>query len=139
MTPSTSARLRPALHSPWRWPVAALLVVAGAAHIPVTPEHLREAPYMGVAFATFVVVAFVTALLLAARDSRALYLFVVALGTAAVLTYAATRMVAFPQLGDDVGNWGETLGVLSIVTESAAVVLSAAALRLRTAARPVTA
>lgn len=139
MTSPTSARPRPGLHTPWRWPVAALLVAAGVVHIPVTPEHLREAPYMGVAFAAFVVVAFVTAAVLAVRDSRGVYLFVMALGAAAVLTYAATRVVAFPELGDDVGNWGETLGVLSIATEAAAVALASAALRWRMVARAVTA
>jgi hypothetical protein len=35
-----------------------------------------------------------------------------------------TRMVAFPQLSDDVGNWSETLGVISVATEMIALVAS---------------
>jgi hypothetical protein len=52
---------------------------------------------------------------------------------AAVATYAATRLVAFPQLADDVGSWFEPLGVVSVVAETAVV---AAALWLWRAQRP---
>ena len=48
---------------------------------------------------------------------------------AAVIGYAATRLVAFPQLADDVGNWFEPLGVVSIVAETAVVAISLGALR----------
>jgi hypothetical protein len=46
----------------------------------------------------------------------------------AVVVFVLTRIIAFPLLADDVGNWTETLGVLSIVSESlaAAVCLTAA-------------
>ncbi|OON81601.1 hypothetical protein [Streptomyces tsukubensis] len=36
-----------ALHHPLRFPTIVPLIVAGAAHIPVTREHLKEAPYIG--------------------------------------------------------------------------------------------
>lgn len=48
---------------------------------------------------------------------------------AAVVGYALTRLIAFPMLADDVGNWFEPLGVVSVVTESIVVVVSLAALR----------
>jgi hypothetical protein len=51
-----------------------------------------------------------------------------------VAVYAATRLVAFPQLADDVGNWLEPLGVVSVLSELAVVVLG---LRLALAERPV--
>jgi len=47
--------------------------------------------------------------------------------TAAVIGYLATRLVAFPMLADDVGNWFEPLGVVSVLSE---LVVVASAIRL---------
>jgi hypothetical protein len=114
-----------------RWPVAAALLVAAAAHVPVIPEHLTEAPYMGVAFIAFTAVAVVLAVVVAAGDHSLSHSAAIVLCAAAVLMYAATRLVAFPQLGDDVGNWGERLGVVSVISELTVVVLSMVAVRRR--------
>lgn len=116
-----------------RWPTSAVLLVAAAAHVPVTPEHLREAPYMGWLFVGFTAVAVVTAVILAIRGTAsAAFLVAGSLCAAAITAYALTRLIAFPQLGDDVGNWGEPLGVLSIASEAVVVVLSTvSAMRLR--------
>ena len=51
---------------------------------------------------------------------------------AAIVGYAATRLVAFPQLADDVGNWLEPLGVVAVVSEGVVV---GAAVRLLTSGR----
>lgn len=119
---------RQTLRAGLRWPTAAALIVAAAAHIPVIPEHLDEAPYMGVLFIAFTVVAAVLAVVVATRGTASAP-FLVAGGVCAVaiVTYCLTRVVAFPQLGDDVGNWGESLGVVSIASEAAVVALSLAA------------
>ena len=106
-----------------RWLVIALLVIAAVAHIPVTPEHLHEAPYMGVLFIAFTVAALAIAVALATGPSAFKYACAALLCIAAVMAYAATRLIAFPQLADDVGMWGEPLGVLSIATESAAALI----------------
>jgi hypothetical protein len=106
-----------------RWSVIGLLVVAGLAHIPVIPEHLREAPYMGVLFILFTVTALVVAGALARSSTYLTYAIAVGMCASAVGAYVATRLVAFPQLSDDVGAWMEPLGLLSIATETAVVVL----------------
>ena len=98
-----------------------LLVAAGVAHLPVTPEHLREAPYVGVSFAVFAAVAIALGAYLWRRPSRRAVAVSCALCGAAVLTYVATRMIAFPQIGDDVGNWLEPWGVVSVTLEVLAV------------------
>ena len=110
-----------------RWPIAAALLVAAGAHVPVIPEHLREAPYMGVLFVGFTVLSAALAIVIAVRGSAPTP-FVVAgvLCGAAIAAYCLTRLVAFPQLGDDVGNWGEPAGVVSIVSEAVVVLLSVA-------------
>jgi hypothetical protein len=117
-----------------RWGIIALLLVAALAHIPVVPDHLREAPYMGVLFILFSIAAFAVATVLAARPSRVWYLVAVVLSVAAVAAYVATRVIAFPELADDVGAWTEPLGLVSISAESLAALLGLAALRQPAAA-----
>ena len=119
---------------PFRWPTIVLLFVASMAHVPMIPAHLDEAPYMGALFIAFAVAAFAVAALLAARPSPALYPPAGLLCAAAVVAYAATRLVPFPQLGDDVGDWLEPLGIVAVTAEAGVVLLCLSAeRRLRTA------
>lgn len=115
-----------------RWPTVVALLLAGGAHIPVTPEHLREAPYMGAMFVAFTVVAVAVAIAVALRGSASAP-FVAAgiISAAAIGTYCLTRLVALPQMSDDLGNWGETAGVIAIASEAVVVALSATTLSLR--------
>jgi hypothetical protein len=111
-----------------RWPLAATATTAAGAHIPVIGPHLREAPYMGVLFIllTAACLAFAAAALV--QDAPLLYAASAATCTLAVVGYAATRIVAFPQLSDDVGNWLEPLGIVSITAETILITLALAAL-----------
>jgi hypothetical protein len=105
--------------------------VAAVAHVPVIGSHLEEAPYMGVLFLVLTGACIVLAAGAVIRGGRAVYLMTVLTCGLAVLGYAATRLVAFPMLGDDVGNWLEPLGVVSIVSESIAVAASLVLLNRR--------
>lgn len=62
-------------------------------------------------------------------DAPAVYLAAATICGLTIVGYAATRLVAFPMLADDVGNWLEPLGVVSIIAETIVVVASVAALR----------
>jgi hypothetical protein len=119
---------RDGLAAPRRWLLAASLAIAAIAHVPVIGPHLDEAPYMGVLFIVLTAACAVLAVAILLRDSRAVYALVVVTCGLAVLGYVATRVVAFPMLADDVGNWLEPLGVVSIISESVAVALALAAL-----------
>lgn len=120
-----------------RWLVVAALLVAAAAHLPVIGDHLAEAPYMGVLFIVLTAACFALAAALISLDSPAAYALSVLTCALAVLGYAATRTVAFPQLADDVGNWTEPLGLVSIAAESLAAVVATSALRgLRVSVAP---
>jgi hypothetical protein len=112
-----------------RWAVIGLLLVAAVAHVPVIPEHLEEAPYMGVLFICFTLAAFGLACVLARWPSPPWFVAAGTLCAAAVAAYVATRLIAFPELADDVGRWAEPLGVISICAESAVVVLCLAVRR----------
>jgi hypothetical protein len=119
-----------------RWTLVGAALVAAAAHVPGIEEHLHEAPYMGVLFAAFTLACAGVAAVVATRPGRGAYAAAAGLCGAAVLTYAATRLVAFPQLADDVGHWAEPLGVVSIATELLVVACALPLLR-RTATQPV--
>ena len=119
----------PAASDAIRWTIAGLLLTAALAHVPLIPEHLEEAFYMGNLFVGFSISAFGVATALALRPSRFWYAAATALCAAALGAYVATRLVAFPQLADDVGVWAEPLGLASIAAETAVVVLGLVALR----------
>src|SRR5690349_20247998 len=64
------------------------------------------------------------------------------LGTAPLLGYLASRTIGLPGDADDVGNWGDWVGVVSLFLEAGLIVLSASmllALRARATATPAAA
>lgn len=125
---SGSAWLRP-IGSFWRYPAAALAVVAGLAHVPVTPEHLNEAPYIGISFMVLTTVCVVLAATMLLWDPAVVWLTLGGACLLAVIAYLLSRTVGLPLMADDVGNWLETLGVVSVVTETGVVLLAGLALR----------
>jgi hypothetical protein len=120
--------LRVPRRSPYRFVLVPAAVVAAVAHIPVTGQHLREAPYMGVLFILLTAALLILATAALIRDTTAVYLLTVLTCALAILGYAATRTVAFPLLADDVGNWLDPLGVVSVLSESVALLVGVAAL-----------
>lgn len=122
---SSPAATNPAL----RWTFVATITIAALAHVPVISPHLEEAPYMGVLFILLTASCFGLAAAVAVTNHPNAYRAATLVCGAAVLGYAATRLVAFPQLSDDVGYWFEPLGVVSVLTESAVLLLALVALR----------
>ncbi len=117
-----------------RWTVIVGLLIATVAHLPVTPEHLDEAPYMGALFIAFMISAFAVASALAVAPSHSWYLAAALLCAAGIAAYVATRVIAFPRLRHDVGQWAEPLGLVSITAEAVVVALSVVSLRTTTRA-----
>lgn len=111
-----------------RWALVIAAVIGALAHIPVLVEHLREAPYMGEEFIVLMVACLLIAVACLVCDSAAVYALAVLTCGLAVVGYILTRLVAFPELADDVGNWLEPLGVVSVLAESTVVAIAAAAL-----------
>ncbi len=120
---------RHATRSPLRWLAALTLLTTGATHIPVTPEHLHEAPYIGALFLTLTAVTFVLALLLVDTDQPLVWAASGTVCALAVGAYLLTRAIALPQIGDDVGNWLEPLGIAALCAETATVLLTLYRLR----------
>lgn len=116
------------LISPWRWAVAAAAITGAAAHVPVVGPHLDEAPYMGALFIVLTAACLALAAAAPLSDGPVVYGLAVLTCGLAIVGYAATRLVAFPQLADDVGDWFEPLGVVSIIAEATVVIASVRAL-----------
>ncbi|MGH3472776.1 MAG: hypothetical protein ACRDPG_12145 [Nocardioidaceae bacterium] len=119
----------------WRYPAAALAIAAGMAHVPVTPAHLQEAPYIGVLFILLTVACVLLATALLISDVPLVWLSLGGVCLLAVIGYAVSRTIGLPMMADDIGNWGEPLGIVSIATETLVVMLAAVTLRQRR--RPV--
>jgi hypothetical protein len=107
---------------------ALLAVVAAGAHVPVTPEHLRQAPYIGVGFMLLTAALLLLASALHVTGSPLVWWALAAVCGAAVLAYVVSRTVGLPLVADDVGNWWEPLGVLSVLTETGAAATAVRAL-----------
>ncbi|MGH3783531.1 MAG: hypothetical protein ACRDRO_23650 [Pseudonocardiaceae bacterium] len=108
--------------SPWRWVLAPAAAVAAVSHIPVIAQHLDEAPYMGVLFIVLTAACLALAVAALIRDTAVVYGLAVLTCGLAIIGYIATRLVAFPQLADDVGNWLEPLGIVAILAEVVVVI-----------------
>jgi len=130
---STTAQLTRSTHidSTLKVAIVAAVAVAAVAHVPVIGPHLEEAPYMGVLFIVFTAVCLGLGAAMAATGQTWAYRSAVLVCGSAVAVYVATRLVAFPQLSDDVGNWFEPLGVVSVVSETVVVALALVTLRRR--------
>ncbi|HEX2857969.1 MAG TPA: hypothetical protein VHO26_10930 [Propionibacteriaceae bacterium] len=113
--------------SPWRWPAAAIAVTIVAAHLPITPAHLNEAPYIGLSFVALEIALTVLAVaLMAGGDTRSVWRATLLLPALAILAYLVTRAAALPEIADDQGNWTEPLSFVALAAEALLVVVAAA-------------
>lgn len=116
------------LRSPWRLVAAVGAVGEAVAHVPVTQMHLTEAPYIGVGFVLLTIAGLILGGLLLVQDAAAVWVSSLVVSVLALAGYALSRTVGLPQIGDDIGNWTEPLGVVAIITETMMLVAAAAQL-----------
>jgi len=125
---ATSRIGRPLRH-PDRWLAAVCVTVAGGTHVPLIPDHLREAPYIGILFIALVVVSAVLAVSLLVHDSPAVWTSVVVVMATAVAAFLVSRTIGLPQMPDDIGDWtGEAMGMPAVAAETLATLLGVATL-----------
>lgn len=120
----------PAEHSPWRLVAATAAAGMAVAHIPIIEKHLSEAPYIGIGFVLLTIAGLVLMQLLLTRDTLNTWVAALGISVLALLGYVLSRSVGLPQIGDDIGNWGEPLGLVAIVSE--AILLLVAIVHLTT-------
>jgi hypothetical protein len=122
--------------------VGALLALA-VAWIHVTDQGGfpgdKSPAYIAIGYYVLELVAVVLAIALltpATRNRLGTWLVAAAVGAGPMLGYVLTRGPGLPDATDDRGNWGEPLGVASLVVEAILVLLSlACAAQLRSSAR----
>ena len=97
-------------------------------HLLDLPGKLQETPYLGWLYIALMVGCVAAAGLLLRRDARPGWALAVALAALTMIGYTLSRTTGLPASTGDIGNWGETLGVLSLIVEGAVVVLGVLAL-----------
>ncbi|MGA8246002.1 MAG: hypothetical protein WB797_03790 [Nocardioides sp.] len=112
--------------SPAQWCASFLLLVTAGAHVPLIAAHLAEAPYVGWLFLALSLVCLLLATAVLVVDDPGVWVVSGAVCLAAVMAYLASRTVGLPQIGDDVGDWTEPLGIPAVASEVLVVVLAAA-------------
>jgi hypothetical protein len=123
--------------------VGALLALA-VAWIHVTDQGGfpgdKSPTYIAICYYVLELVAVVLAVALltpATRNRLGTWLLAAAVGAGPMIGYALTRGPGLPGAMDDRGNWGEPLGVASLVVEGVLILLTlACAAQLRSSARP---
>ncbi|WP_161883167.1 hypothetical protein [Deinococcus alpinitundrae] len=116
------------LTSPWRfWP--ALLLLAGIAfiHFKDIPDKLSETPYLGWLYILLVVGCAAAGAWLMTERWRWGYLLGSLISAGAVIFYVLTRSVGLPNAKDDIGNWAEPAGIVSLLLEAAFIVVALSA------------
>jgi len=108
-----------------------LLAAISVIHLADLGGKLEETPYLGVGYVLLIVGCVVAGVQLALprRDAHGRgWLLAGSLAALTIFGFVLTRTTGLPQAADDKGNWTETLGLWSLITEGALVVLSATCL-----------
>ena len=108
--------------------VAAGLFGIAAVHLADLPDKLEEVPYLGWAYIGLIAASLVLAELVATRADRRLMAASAGLSAAVLVGFAINRTIGMPGAMDDIGNWTEPLGLISLLIEAAVVWLAARAL-----------
>ncbi len=110
---------------------AVLLGLTGiiAVHVMDLPGKFSEVPYIGLLYLGIIAAAGYLIHRIVSGPTRRDFLASAALAGAVILGYVVNRTVGMPGATDDIGNWFEPLGLLSLVVEGWVVVSSLAAAR----------
>lgn len=107
------------------WAGFALIIIIGLIHAIDAPSSYGDAPYKGILFVLNALGALVAAYGIWRGERWGWALGVVIAGGAFVM-YVISRTVGLPQLPVD--DWGEPIGITSLIVEAAFVVIAARAL-----------
>lgn len=100
-----------------------------AVHVLDLPGKLEEVPYLGVMYIVVILLAgFLVHRVIMGATKRD-YLAAAALAAAVIVGFVINRTVGMPGATDDIGNWSEPLGLLSLVIEAWVVYIALTAAR----------
>jgi hypothetical protein len=120
LTLDTLDALKTHLHNRRSAVVLGLAGLAGV-HIMDLPGKWEDTFYLALAYIAIIAVALVLIERLTVKGSRFDYLAAAALSSAVLIGFVVNRTVGMPNAMDDIGNWFEPLGLLSLGIELFAV------------------
>ena len=128
-SPGTAHALTPAASTSIirRALVAAGLFGIAAVHLADLPDKMEDVPYLGWAYIALIAASLVLAELVATRADRRLMGASAGLSAAVVVGFAINRTIGMPGAMDDIGNWTEPLGMISLLIEAAVLWIGARA------------
>jgi len=94
------------------------LAAIAAIHILDLPGKFAETPYLAAFYIALIIACFVLTERLFVAGTRWDFLAAAALSAAVLVGYTINRTVGMPGATDDIGNWLEPLGLLSLVVEA---------------------
>jgi hypothetical protein len=115
----------------------AVIGLAGVAliHLLDLPGKLSETPYMFLMYLGAIGGSLALAAMLMRTSHARAWAGAAALPALVIVGYVLSRTTGLPQSTDDIGNWGEPLGIASLFVEGSLVALSTAVLVARRARR----
>lgn len=125
----------PAATVPSRLPTLDLVGIAGlsaviAIHTSELSGKIDETAYLGFGYMLLIAASLVSIVLLSQRDVRGWVLG--GLTAAATMSgFVLTRTTGLPGAKGDIGNWGETIAIWSLLAEGIVVLMSLFALKNR--------
>ena len=100
-------------------------------HLLDLPDTISATAYIGVMYIGLIVGSIVVAAELIRTGASRAWVAGALLAGGAIAGYTVSRTVGLPMSTDDIGNWGQPLGIASLFVEGSLVALSALALSLR--------
>ena len=108
----------------------AVVGLAGVAliHLLDSLGKFQETPYMGWMYIGLIAASLATAFALVRTSDTRVWTAALVLPASAIAGFVLTRTVGLPLATEDIGNWGEPLGMASLLVEGSLVALAAAVL-----------
>jgi hypothetical protein len=100
-------------------------------HLLDLPGTMKDTPYIGWLYIGLIVSAITIASALMRTSSTVAWTAVAGLVTSVMIAYILSRTIGLPQSSDDIGNWGQSLGIEMLFVGGSLLGLSSAVLFAR--------
>ena len=104
-------------------------------HVLDLPAKMEEVPYIGFMYIGAILVAGILMYRMMVRPSRVDFAAAAVLAVAVIAGYVVNRTTGMPGAMDDIGNWWEPLGLLSLIIEAWVVFLGISSARRMSSVR----